>query len=114
MPLAENTPGNPIFATIMQRCRSICRSDLQFQRVMQCLSQAGTVHLRTLMEQMICVPQRLEHMHLDSTVTPKPNGDIVVKLANNADDRPFGAQIQITVTPAGETTVTDIGVELRG
>jgi hypothetical protein len=55
-----------------------------------------------------------EHSHFDSTVTRQPNGDIIVAFVNNADDRPFGAHIQITVSTSGETKVTDIGVELRG
>jgi hypothetical protein len=80
---------------------------------MQSLSQASTILLRMLAENFSGISFS-EHSHLDSTVTPQPNGDIVVELANGADDRPFGAHMQITVTPAGEITVTDIGVELRG
>jgi hypothetical protein len=113
VPEEENVPTNPIFVKIMESCRSICRSDLPFSRVMQSLSQAGTVHLRMLAENFPGLTLS-EHSHFDSTVTPQPNGNIVVELANGPDDRPFGAHIQITVTPEGETTVTDIGVELRG
>ena len=113
LPHQENTPDNPIFTKIMDRCRSISRSELQFQRVMQSLSQASTINLRILSE---CFPgqQLSEHSHFDSTVTPQPNGDIIVALANAPNDRPWGAHIQISVTPEGEATVTDIGLELRG
>ncbi|MDR1360089.1 MAG: hypothetical protein LBJ82_03815 [Deltaproteobacteria bacterium] len=109
----ENVADNPIFAAIMDYCRGVCRSELQFQRVVQSLSQASTVNLRLLAE---CLPGQTtsEHGHMDSTVRPQPNEDVVVELANGPDDRPFGAHIRITVTPEGEATIDDIGVELRG
>ena len=113
IPPGENTAENPIFVEIIKKCRSICHSDLQFQRVMQALSQASTMHLKFL---AATLPGRTfsEHSHMDSTVTPQPDGSIIVRLANGPEDRPFGAHIQITVTAAGEATVTDMGLELRG
>jgi hypothetical protein len=110
---AENVADNLIFAAIMDHCRTACRTDLQFRRVMQSLSQAGTVHLRMLAEYLPGLSTS-EHGHMDSTVTPQANGDVVVELGNGPDDRPFGAHIRITVTPEGKTTIDDIGVELRG
>lgn len=113
IPEGENVADNPIFVRIMERCRSITRSDLQFRRVMQSLSQAGTINLRMLAESFPGLTLS-EHSHFDSTVTPQPNGNILVEFRNSEDDHPFGAHLQITITPTGETSVTDIGVELRG
>ena len=113
IPHEENMPENPIFVKIIENCRSISRSDLQFRRVMQSLSQASTVQLRMLSEYLPGF-QLSEHSHFDSTVMPQPNGDIIVRLANAPNDRPFGAHIEITVSPNGESAVTDIGLETRG
>lgn len=113
IPDQENVADNPTFTAIMKHCRSACSSDIQFQRVMQCLSRAGAENLRLLAETFPGMTLR-EDSHFDSTVSPKPDGSVVVTLANGAQDRPFGAHIQITVTPAGEATVSDIGVTLRG
>ena len=113
VPAKENTPGNPIFVKIMESCRSICSSDLQFMRVMQSLSQASTVNLRLLVETSFPGMGLSEHGHFDSTVRPQGNGNVVVELAKGPGERPFGAHIQITVSPTGEASVTDFGVEWR-
>jgi hypothetical protein len=112
IPDNENVPGNPIFVRIMERCRSVCRSELQFQRVMQSLSQASTVELRMLAEFFPGLGLS-EHSHFDTAVKPRPNGDVVVELVNGPDDRPYGAHIQVTVTPNGEASITDLGLEVR-
>jgi hypothetical protein len=113
IPAEENVPANPIFVKIMEQCGNISQSPLQFQRVMQCLSQAGTIHLRILAEKFPGLSLD-EHSHMDSSVKAQPNGDVVVELRNGPDDRPFAAHIQFTVTPQGETTITDLSVQLRG
>ncbi|MCL1889259.1 MAG: hypothetical protein FWF99_01980, partial [Desulfovibrionaceae bacterium] len=112
---AENVAANPFFVRIMDQCRHLCTgSDLQFMRVMQSLSQASTIHLRMLAEIGFPGMTLSEHSHFDSTVRRMDNGNVVVELTNGPDDHPFGGRMQITITTAGEATITDMSVELRG
>ncbi|MCL1889860.1 MAG: hypothetical protein FWF99_05080 [Desulfovibrionaceae bacterium] len=116
IPDEENNPDNPIFTAIMEHCRGLCGSEPQFRRVMQSLSQAGTIHLRMLSEKAFAGTGKSfsEHSHMNSTVSRLDNGSVVVELANGPDDRPFGGRIQITVSPDGEAEITEMSLELRG
>ena len=116
MPLSaeDNTPDNPVFKKIIDTCHSICAPGLQFNRVMQCLSHAGTFGLCTMAETFPGF-HLAEHGHFNTIVTPSPKGgDIIVTIANGPKEHPFGAHVQFTVSSTGEMTLTDIGLELRG
>jgi hypothetical protein len=115
VPDDENVPDNPTYVEIIDRCRGICKNhELQCRAVVNCLSQASTVMMRMLSEKFAGYGRLDEHSHMDSTVSPLDNGDVVVELSNGPDDRPFGGHMRILVTPEGETTITDCSVQLRG
>ena len=109
----ERVPDNPIFVGIIDNCLGICQSDAQFKRVMQCMSPEGTKPLR-MMAELFPGFVLEERAHFDATVTPRENGDVIVELTNRPTERPFGAHIQLTVSPNGDVAITDINLELRG
>ncbi len=113
IPETENKPDNPIFGKIMGSCRALCRSDLQFRRVMQSLSQASTANLRMLSEVFFGTGTS-EHGYFNSTVKSLPSGDVVVELTNGEDTRPFGAHIKMVITPEGKSSITEMDLEFRG
>ena len=109
---ADNKPGLGVYQAIMTDCRSICKSDLQFMRVMQCLSQASTINMRAL-AQMLPGQSLDEHGHALVRVTEQPNGDILVEVASGPNIKHLGGSMKILVDPNGKTTVQELSVEFK-
>ncbi len=105
-----NTPDNPVFQKIIALCHNVCRTDAQFRRVMQSLSQASTANFRSLSRK---IPgfSLSEHNYYTMDVAPQADGNVVVTIASDPG-RPEQARMRITVTPAGDGTIT--ALELSG
>ena len=108
----ENTAANPLFQDIITHCRELTSSEIQFQRVMQCLSQASTVNMRMLSE-MLPGQFLSEHAHANATAQKLPNGDVVVEITNGENVKPIGGQMKILVDVHGKVTVQELSVEFK-
>lgn len=108
----DNTPEYYQYQGIMTRCREITKSDLQFMRVMQCLSQASTVNMRVLSE-MLPGQFLSEHAHAFVRVNEQPDGSVLVEIANGEHVKPIGGQMKLLVDTQGEVTLLDLEVRFK-
>lgn len=109
---SDNKPGYYQYQNIMARCREITSTELQFMRVMQCLSQASTVNMRMLAE-MFPGQGFDEHGHAYVKVNEQPNGDVLVEITSGENVKPIGGHMKILVDPHGNFTLQDLTVEFK-
>lgn len=108
----DNKPELQLYQDIIDKCQDISDSDLQFRRVMQCLSQASTINMRILSE--LLPGQSLgEHDHTITQVKAQPNGDVLVEIDRGEHTRPLGGRMKILVAPDGKVTMQELRVQFK-